>query len=147
MRNFVTNLLVPYFVKMKIQLGLPMDQFTTWLIDCWSVHLSVEFLTWMRDNHPTIIINFVPARMTGEIQPADVGIQRLFKHSMKQTAHQDVVKEVMTKHRNGTLAEDVSIDSKLSVLRDRTVHWMWRAYQTLNTSRIVLKGQSLLYIS
>jgi hypothetical protein len=139
MRSFVNKLLVPYFKAVKIRLGLPLDQRALWQIDCWSVHRSDEFLGWMRANHPEIIINFVPARMTGHFQPADVGLQRLFKHSMKRTAHDDVVQEVMEKLRQGVLPGEVSVDTKIGVLRDRTVHWMWQAYTELNNPKIIKK--------
>jgi hypothetical protein len=139
MRSFVNKILAPYFAAVKLRLGLPPDQRSLWLIDCWSVHRSEEFLGWMRTHHPLIVINFVPARMTGDFQPADVGVQRLFKHSMKRTAHEDVVQEVIGKLKSGTLAKEVSIDSKLSVLRDRTVHWMWRAFTELNNPAIIRK--------
>jgi hypothetical protein len=139
MRSFVNNILAPYFKAVKIHLGLPLDQRSLWQIDCWSVHRSDEFLGWMRTNHPQILINFVPARMTGLFQPADVGLQRLFKHSMKRTAHDDVVHEVLEKLRTGTPPTEISVDSKLSILRDRTVHWMWRAYTELNKPSIIKK--------
>lgn len=139
MRNFVNNLLVPYFSAVKTRLGLPLDQCSLWQIDCWSVHRSNEFLTWMRLTHPTIVINFVPTQMTGQFQPADVGLQCLFKHSMKRTAHQDVVEEVMEKLRKGLLAESIFVDSKLSILCNRTVHWMWHAYTELNDPKIIRK--------
>lgn len=63
---------------------------------------------------------------------------------MKRTAHQDVVEEVMHKLKTGTPAGKISIDAKLSVLRDRTVHWMWSAYTELNNPRIVRKLCCLL---
>ncbi|KAF8196183.1 hypothetical protein BJ912DRAFT_1056612 [Pholiota molesta] len=140
MRSFVDHILVPYFTAVKTRLGLPLDQRSLWQIDCWSVHRSDEFLGWMRNHHPMIVINFVPARMTGLFQPVDVGLQRLFKHSMKRTAHEDVVQEVIRKLESGTLAEEISIDSKLSVLRNRTVHWMWHAYTELNNPTIIKKA-------
>ncbi|KJA18870.1 hypothetical protein HYPSUDRAFT_121503, partial [Hypholoma sublateritium FD-334 SS-4] len=65
MQNFVNLVLAPYFNLIKQQLGLPLSQCALWLIDCWSVHRSEEFLTWMATFHPTIIILFVPAGCTG----------------------------------------------------------------------------------
>lgn len=93
----------------------------------------------MCTKHPEIIINFVPAHMTGQFQPADVRLQCLFKHSMKQTAYKDVVQEVMEKLRNGALPYEVSVESKLGVLHDRTVHWIWCASTELNKPLIIKK--------
>ncbi len=52
MQNFVNNVLAPYFAAVKLQLGLPLIQCVLWLIDCWSVHRSEEFLSWMAIEHP-----------------------------------------------------------------------------------------------
>jgi hypothetical protein len=49
---------------MKKELGLPSSQVSIWLIDCWSVHKSKEFRTWMKKNHPNIILLFVPGGCT-----------------------------------------------------------------------------------
>jgi hypothetical protein len=45
MRNFVNTILAPYFETVKVKLNLPPAQCSLWLIDCWSVHRSKEFLT------------------------------------------------------------------------------------------------------
>jgi hypothetical protein len=40
----------------KEKLGMPLTQCSLWMIDCWSIHKSEEFHTWMKTAHPTIII-------------------------------------------------------------------------------------------
>ena len=143
MRNFVDTILAPHFEGVKVELGLPHAQCLLWLIDCWSVHRSEEFLTWMVIKHETIIILFVPAGCTGLFQPCDVGFQRIFKHSLKVSAHTDVVQEVLTQLKQGTPVSDVKIDTTLKVLRDRTVHWLWTAFKSLNNSESVKKVRSM----
>lgn len=82
MQNFVNTILAPYFESIKVRLGLPHAQCSLWLINCWSVHRSEEFLTWMVVNHDTIIILFVPAGCTGLLQPSDVGFQRIYSSTL-----------------------------------------------------------------
>ncbi|KII90298.1 hypothetical protein PLICRDRAFT_85595, partial [Plicaturopsis crispa FD-325 SS-3] len=65
MRNFVDKILVPYIRAQITKLGLPEDQYAIWIIDCWSVHRSKEFLDWMSNSHPRIIVIFVPGGCTG----------------------------------------------------------------------------------
>jgi hypothetical protein len=93
----------------------------------------------MATTHDTIIILFVPAGCTGLFQPADVGFQRIFKHSLKISAHSDVVQEVLSQLKQGIAVSDVKIDTTLKVLRDRTVHWLWAAFQSLNTPEKIKK--------
>lgn len=139
MRNFVDSILAPHFETVKARLCLPHAQCSIWLIDCWSVHRSEEFLAWIRKYHDTIIVLFVPAGLTGIFQPCDVGFQRIFKHSLKQSAHSDVVHEVLTQLKHKIPVDDILIDTTLGVLRDRTVSWVWQAFADLNRPDIVKK--------
>ena len=118
MHSFVNQILVPYYSKTKVQLGIPPEQQSMWQIDCWLVHRSEAFMTWMGKNHENIIVNFVPERSTGLFQLADVGIQCILKQSMRRSAHADVVNEVLKKLAHGQATEAISINSKLGVLRD-----------------------------
>jgi len=98
-------------------------------------------------NHDTIIILFVPAGCTGLLQPSDVGFQRIFKHSLKISAHTDVIQEVLTQLKSGVSVSDVKIDTTLKILRDRTVHWLWTAFKSLNSPEIVKKVRlTLIFI-
>jgi len=139
MRHFVDTILAPHFEEEKKALGLPRDQRSLWLIDCWSVHRSKEFLTWIGHHHPTIIVVFVPAGLTGLFQPCDVGFQRLFKHSLKVSAHDDIVQEVLAQLKNGVAVSNIIVDTTLKILRNRTVHWLWVAFNALNRPEIVNK--------
>jgi hypothetical protein len=139
MRNFVNCILAPYFDSQKEKLGLPPDQCSIWLIDCWSVHRSEEFLVWMWKMHSTIIVIFVPAGCTGLLQSCDVGVQLPVKHSLKRSAHEDIVNEVLRQLEAGASPQKVTIDSGIKVMRNRTVSWLWRAYNTVNKPDIIKK--------
>jgi hypothetical protein len=136
MRLFVDNILAPYFQETKAKLGCPAHQYSLWTIDVWSVHRSDEFLDWMSTNHPYILIDFVPGGCTGVAQPCDVGIQRPFKHITNQCFMEDVVEMALTKIDNG---EDVIIDDRLATLRNASVRWLWKAYETLDEKDLVQK--------
>jgi hypothetical protein len=74
MQLLVNDIIAPYFDRKKEELELPSTQCSLWMIDCWSVHTSEEFCTWMKTAHHTIIISLVPGNCTGVWQPLDVGI-------------------------------------------------------------------------
>ncbi|HEV7738636.1 MAG TPA: hypothetical protein VGO47_14845 [Chlamydiales bacterium] len=94
MHELVDEIIAPYFETRKRELGRPIQQKSIWFIDRWVVHRSREFLDWMREHHPSIIVLFVPANCTGVFQPCDVGIQRPLKLSIKRSSHEDVVREI-----------------------------------------------------
>lgn len=83
MKSLVDEIIAPYFDARKQGLMLPTSQCALWMIDCWSVHKSKDFRSWMKDAHSNIIISFVPGNLTGIAQPLDVGIQHVLKQSMK----------------------------------------------------------------
>ncbi|KAJ3790464.1 hypothetical protein GGU10DRAFT_251459, partial [Lentinula aff. detonsa] len=66
MKSLVDEIIAPYFEQAKHKLGIedPDGQYSIWKIDCWSVHKSEAFLSWMKKTHPKIIIIFVPGNCT-----------------------------------------------------------------------------------
>ncbi|KAE9389686.1 hypothetical protein BT96DRAFT_774835, partial [Gymnopus androsaceus JB14] len=60
MRTLVDTIIAPYFDRKKEELGLSPNQKAIWQIDVWSVHCSKEFRSWLRENHPNIILIYVP---------------------------------------------------------------------------------------
>jgi hypothetical protein len=137
MQLYINEIVAPYFDGQKKALGLPASQKSMVKLDVWSVHRSKEFRTWMKNEHPTIILDYVPGGCTGLFQPCDVGIQRLFKHSLKRSYHEDIVEEILGKIDSGQ--EKIIIEKKLEVLRDRSVKWLVDAYNTINNEQIVKK--------
>lgn len=95
MRDFVDSILAPYYDQQKEKLALPESQKSLWHIDVWSVHRSKELRGWMGKNHPNIKIHYVPGGCRGVMQALDVGINRIYKHSLKRSYHEDVVKEIL----------------------------------------------------
>jgi len=144
MHTLVDEIIAPYFSKQKAKLGLPKTQKSIWQIDVWSVHRSKEFRGWMGAHHPNIILDFVPGGTTGVWQACDVGMQRIFKHSLKRSYHEDVVRVILKQIEDGT--DVIEIDKRLAVLRDQSVSWLWTAHQTLNRPEIVKKVNYLHHI-
>lgn len=91
----------------------------------------------MKQYHPNIILHYVPAGCTGVFQACDVGIQRIFKHSLKRSYHEDVVAEILEQIEGGK--DDIIAEKKIGVLRDQSVRWLWNAYQTVNNEQTVKK--------
>ena len=136
MRLWVDKILAPYFQEMKRKLGLQPDHRSLLQWDLWSVHRSDEMRDWMKKNHPTIILDYVPGGCTGLHQPCDVGIQWLFKHSIKRSYHEAVVEEMMKQIKVG---EVITIDKCLHTLCDRSTGWLWNAFNTVNNTNLVKK--------
>jgi hypothetical protein len=68
MRKYIIGVINPY-VKSVIKASngqLPVDQKAVLLIDCWYVHKSEEFLSWMKEKYPHLIILFMPGGTTSK---------------------------------------------------------------------------------
>jgi hypothetical protein len=35
-----------------------------WLLDCWSMNKGCDFLDWMKETHPNILVIFIPTNYT-----------------------------------------------------------------------------------
>ena len=49
------------------------------LVDCWWGWLDAEFREWLKEEHPYVLLLFVPACCTPVGQPNDAGIIAIFK--------------------------------------------------------------------
>jgi hypothetical protein len=139
MKDLADEIIAPYLDEKKKLLGLPSTQCSIWKIDCWSVHKSEEFRTWMKITHPTIIIIFIPGRCTGVWQPLDVGIQRILKQSIRRSAHKDIVEETTAHLTSGTFASAIKLDTTLGTLRDQSIGWIVNGFQDINRKDLILK--------
>jgi hypothetical protein len=138
MKSYVTNILAPYFESHRKQLNLP-NQICIWQIDCWSVHRSLEFRSWMSKTYPWIRIHFVPANCTGLFQPCDVGIQRVLKLAIRRSVLSDIVDHTMGQLGAGATPNQVTFEKRLPVLRNRSVGWLVNGYEAINNPEIVQK--------
>jgi hypothetical protein len=122
MREWADDVLAPYLAQKKAELGLPPSQKALLTWDVWAVHRSAELGDWMRENHPNILIDFVPGGCTSVGQPLDVGLNRPFKHAVKVAYHSWLVDTLLQQRRDG---EKMDLDTGLPVLRDSSVGWIW----------------------
>jgi hypothetical protein len=121
-KDFVNNILLNYRMSQIDRLGLSADQNMIWLIDCWSVHISKEFRAWMKSNYPRNHLFFIPANCTSNFQPADVILQRPFKHAIRVEFNKftmDVISNQIDKD------EDLKVDLKMSTLRPKICRWFF----------------------
>ncbi|KAG9122254.1 hypothetical protein FRC07_001460 [Ceratobasidium sp. 392] len=140
MCNWVTKVLAPYFESQRAKHGLPADQRCILQLDCWSVHRSTHFRDWMKENHPSILLMYVPGGCTGLFQACDVGIQRVLKIAIRNAAHADVVTETVNALQSGIKPERVVNDQSLPTLRRRSLNWIIQAYHAINRSDLIKKA-------
>jgi hypothetical protein len=95
------------------------------LIDCWSVHKSKEFLTWIKKKHPKILILFIPANCTAVLQPADIIIQRPLKHAFILQFNSWTMDNISKQLDKGS---EVELDFKISTIKPLLYSWLHKAW-------------------
>lgn len=106
-KAWIHEIILPYRSAMIKQHSLSLDSKMILYIDSWTVYQSGEFRDWIKQEHPELIILYVPAGCTGVFQPCDVGLQRLFKHNVKKSASQYFVNAVQKDREQGVLPLDI----------------------------------------
>jgi len=75
----VARILIPYHKNEIQELNLPQNQKMVWLIDFWLIHKSMEFIQWIKSQHPHLCLMFILANCTSKLQHADVILQPLLE--------------------------------------------------------------------
>ncbi|KAF8317303.1 uncharacterized protein EI90DRAFT_3133952 [Cantharellus anzutake] len=122
MKQYVEDILVPYFLEQKRRLTLPDDYHCIWKLDVWAVHTSREFREWIYSCFPWIILDYVPGGCTGLFQPCDLVVQWAFKLALEDQQ------------------EIVAVEASLPELCQRMVCILIKAFHEINKPHIVLKA-------
>ncbi len=133
MQEWILHILIPYYEGvLESNPDLPVDQKCILFIDIYPVHMSKDFTCYVYDHHPFIILIFVPGNCTGAFQPADVGLQRISKHNLKQTLFRFLVEEQQKQVKQGINPAAVKIATGLPKLHDASVAGLVELYEFMN---------------
>ena len=123
-------------------MGLDEETKLIWLLDCWTVHISKDFICWLKISHPHILLIFVPANSTSVFQPTDVILQRPFKHGFRQQFDTYTSKNI-GKQIDEKELENVELNTKMSVLKPLLYSWLYQAWQHINKKTMIKRGWSM----
>ena len=92
----------------------------------------------MKTHHPNILVLYIPANCTSVYQPADVVIQRPFKHAFRQEFNKFTMDTISSQLKGG---EDVQMDFKMSKLKPHLCHWLYKAWINVSSKTdMISKG-------
>jgi len=140
MRKYIIRVIDPY-VRSVIKASngqLPVDQKAVLLINCWSVHKSEEFLSWMKEEYPHLIILFVPGGTTSKFQLVDTGLNRPFKVAVKATYHLWYAQNV-GQQLQGHVVGEVKVGTDVGVMCDLSIDWLLSSWERLNGDASIVK--------
>lgn len=138
MKDYLHGIISPFVEKKKVELNAP-NSHVVLIFDCWSVHKSEDFLTFLRESFPTYHPVFVPAGCTSKAQPADVIMQRPLKHGVADEFSAWMANEVGVLIRAGASPGSVKVDTGLVRMKPLLVKWLMSAWQRLKVQKALLK--------
>ena len=79
-KSWVRDILIPYYNNTCKELKLvARTQRCILLVDCWWGWLDREFRDWLKQEHPYVLLLYVPASCTPVAQPNDSGVIAILK--------------------------------------------------------------------
>ena len=99
----------------------------------------------MATKHPNIQLEYVPGGCTGIWQACDIRIQRVFKHAICQAAQADMIAEALLALQKDNLKNisAIHLTKSLSVIWNRSIGWLNKAYNAINNPAFVKKVHML----
>ncbi|PBK95101.1 hypothetical protein ARMGADRAFT_1028523 [Armillaria gallica] len=135
MKEWIIHILIPYYEGvLTSNPDLPEDQKCIIFIDIYPVHMSKDFMGSVYNEHPFIILVFVPGNCTGAFQPADVSLQWVSKHHLKQTLFKFLVEQQQQQVAQGIEPAAVKIAMGLPKLHEASVAGLVELYDFMNGS-------------
>ena len=133
MKEYITNVIIPYRRKQIDKHQLASDSKLILQLDCWSVHRSDEFISWIKKNHRFIELLFIPPNCTSKLQVADVALQKPFKWGIKRQFNQwlaDIIEEQIESE-----AEKIEINShlRMAAIKPLLMNWVYESWDLLGS--------------
>jgi len=139
MMEYAEKILIPYCDKKKEQLKVKQSQKSLAIFDVFAAHRVEEFLDKLKDNN--ILVIFVPAGCTGDLQPLDVAVNDDFKRDLKGQFINWYSEEVEKALKNGDDIEQVNVDLSTSRVKPKHARWLIHVYNELATkSSAIMSG-------
>jgi hypothetical protein len=140
MQRWITNVLLPHTERMIDMHKLDANAHILLQLDCWAVHKSAEFRSWLEKEHPRIHLVFVPANCTSKLQLADVALQRPFKSSIRQSFNSWAAAAVAEQIQRGEIT-GIAAQLGMAVLKPLVLQWCVDSWNGLRERKqLILDG-------
>ena len=107
-------------------------------MDCYSVHISADFLTWAKRTYPNLILLFIPATFTAWLQPLDISFDWVFKAFLCCAAARWLSSYVAEKLRLDQDPTKVRLDVCLTTIRPLPCDWAAEALREMSKHQDVI---------
>jgi hypothetical protein len=109
------------------------------IFDCWNIHISSEFRDWLKSTYPKYHFIYIPANCTSALQPADVIINKPFKHHFAGLYAEWGSQQVAIQRNAGIKPESIKFSTDLKTIRPLAVKWCHSAWRGLNDHKKIIR--------
>lgn len=123
------------------KLCVPLDPKTTHSI----VHIDKEFVLWMKEEYPQLLLVYVPANCTGVMQLGHVIYNRPLTHRFTLEHMQFLTDCVLEQVEEGKDAADIKFDKAVSKGAKRAMQWSLAVFESMRGVDLEGTLQSIAY--
>ena len=136
--RFVSNIIIPYVVAVRKKLDLHEEHMALVIFDTFKGHKGEELDLLLNKNN--IISVIVPPNCTDLLQPLDLAVNKPFKNHLRQSFQSWYSNQVSSQLQEGKKPDEVTIDTRLSIMKPLGVKWITSAYDYIRSQSGIIYG-------
>ena len=137
-KRFVEKVIIPYVIHARQDKSLREDAKALVIFHCFSGHQGPVLDVLESHN---IVYVFVPDNCTDRLQPLDVSVNKPVKDHLRSKFRSWYADEVSKELEKGKKPEDVTVDTRMSVVKEISAKWIVSAYDYLKSKPdIIING-------
>jgi hypothetical protein len=141
MKQYVEHIINPYYKQQIRKYSLPSTSKLILQLDCWSVHKSAEFISYIKSQHKHIHLVFIPPNCTSKLQVADVVLQRPFKWGVKKRFNEWLANIIEEQIENEEEKIQINPHLRMSSLKPLLLEWVYQSWSTLGSEpELIMKA-------
>ena len=139
MVRYIENVILPYFRLIRTSIELPESQPGLCIFDIFKGHQTQAVETLLEENK--ILTVFVPNNCTDLLQPIDLSVNKSVKEHLRRCFQSWYSEQVQEKLQSGEELENITIDLRMSVMKELSAHWIVSACDHIRShAEIITNG-------
>ena len=136
MVRYIDTIINPYVESQRKAFSLPQQQ-ALCIFDVFKAHQAEEVLQKLKSNNIHCV--FVPASCTGELQPLDVSVNKVYKEKLKACFEQWYSDKVEAQLNSGVNIASVQVNLSLTNIKPIHAKWIISAHKEVESRPDLIK--------
>lgn len=139
MNNYIDIIILPYVIKVKDDLDLPLGQRALVIFECFRGQITEEFTAKLSANR--FIYVTIPPNCTDLLQPMDLSVNKSAKSFLKNEFESWYAAQVCDQLSGTADINEVKVDLSLNRMKPLGAKWLTKLYDYMKTKpEIVIYG-------